>query len=135
MKSLCCSLLVSILMLSPVQAEFIEIDNAHLKTLLEQNVPLVDIRTDPEWTETGIVAGSKLLTFFDANGQYDAQAWLAQLAPIAAKDAPVILICRTGRRTGLVGHFLAEKIGYQKVYNVTGGIREWIDRGNPTVAP
>lgn len=129
-------LLVCILLLPVVaQAEIIEIDNAQLKELLAQKIPLVDIRTAPEWTETGIVAGSHMLTFFDANGNYDARTWLTQLAPIADKQDSVILICRTGRRTGLISKFMNEQAGYQKIYNVTKGIRNWIDSKNPTVAP
>lgn len=129
--------LVVLLILLPmvVQAEIIEIDNGQLRELLAQQIPLVDIRTAPEWTETGIVKGSHLLTFFDADGNYDARSWLAQLAPIAGAEDPVILICRTGRRTGLVSKFMDEQVGYRKVYNVTRGIRNWIDKGNPTVAP
>ncbi|WP_303721348.1 rhodanese-like domain-containing protein [Malonomonas rubra] len=116
-------------------AEVVEVDNAQLQELLAQKVPLVDIRTAPEWTETGIVKGSHLLTFFDASGNYDADSWLAKLAPIAGKDEPVVLICRTGRRTGLVSKFMDQQVGYRKVYNVSKGIRNWIDKGNPVVAP
>lgn len=129
--------LVILLLLLPLaaQAEIIEIDNGQLQELLAQQIPVIDIRTAPEWTETGIVEGSHLLTFFDSNGNYDARSWLAQLAPVAGKEDPVILICRTGRRTGLVSKFMSEQVGYQKVYNVTKGIRNWIDQGNLTVAP
>ncbi len=127
-------LLVCLLPVS-IQAEIINIDNAQLGGLLAQNVPLIDIRTAPEWSETGIVAGSHMLTFFDANGNYDARSWLAQLEPIAGKDDPVILICRTGRRTGLISKFMNEQVGYQKIYNVTKGIRNWIDTKNPVVVP
>lgn len=116
-------------------AEVIEINNAQLQELIAQNVAIVDIRTSPEWTETGIVKGSHLLTFFDANGNYDAASWLKELAPIADKEDPVVLICRTGRRTGLVSKFMDQQVGYRKVYNVTKGIRHWIDTGNPVVAP
>ena len=103
--------------------------------LLEQKVPIIDIRRAEEWTQTGIVEGSHLLTFFDAAGNYDARAWLAQLEPIAGKDDPLILICRTGRRTGIVSQFLDKQLGYQKVYNVTKGITHWIDQQHPVVAP
>ena len=76
-----------------------------------------------------------MLTFFDTNGKYDAPSWLGQLAPIAGKDEPVILICRTGRRTGIISNFMNEQVGYKTVYNVTRGISDWISKGKPTVAP
>jgi rhodanese-related sulfurtransferase len=116
-------------------AEIIEIDNQRLKGLLAKGIPIVDIRTAPEWTETGVVEGSHLLTFFDASGNYDARSWLTSLEPIADQGDPVILICRTGRRTGLVSQFLVNQVGFARVYNVTKGIRHWIDTGNPVVAP
>lgn len=130
-------LLLLLLTLLPVlaQAEIINIDNSQLQELMAQQVPLVDIRTAPEWSETGIVAGSHMLTFFDTNGKYDAQGWLGQLAPIAGKDEPVILICRTGRRTGIISKFMDEQVGYKTVYNVTRGISDWIGKGKSTVAP
>ena len=135
MKSKFMLLLLLVLLPALGQAEIINIDNARFKELLAQQVPVVDVRTAAEWSETGIVAGSQLLTFFADNGTYDTGSWLAQLAPIADKDAPVILICRTGRRTGIISKFMAEQVGYTTVYNVTRGISHWISAGNPTVAP
>ena len=135
MKSKLMLLLLLVLLPALGQAEIINIDNARFKELLAQQVPVVDVRTAVEWSETGIVAGSQLLTFFAANGTYDAGSWLAQLAPIADQEAPVILICRTGRRTGIISKFMAEQVGYTTVYNVTRGISHWISAGNPTVPP
>jgi len=40
------------------------ITNAKLKELLGQGVLLVDIRREEEWQQTGIVEGSKTITFF-----------------------------------------------------------------------
>ena len=129
-------LLLSLLLLpAVVQAEIIDIDNAQLQKLLAQQVPLVDVRTAPEWTETGVIKGSHLLTFFAADGSYDARTWLAELAPIAGKNDPLILICRTGHRSGVISKFLDQQVGYKTIYNVRKGILYWIDKGNPTVAP
>ena len=129
------TVLLLLLFAAVTQAEVIEIDNQQLQGLLAEQIPIVDIRRAEEWTQTGIVEGSHLLTFFDASGNYDARSWLAQLGPVAGKGDPVILICRTGRRTGLVSKFMSEQVGYQKVYNVTKGISNWIDTRNPTVQP
>ena len=122
-------------MVLPVQAAVVEVNNTELRELVSRNVPIVDIRRAEEWMQTGIVKGSHMLTFFDAKGNYDARGWLAQLATIVGKEEPFILICRTGRRTGLVSKFLDQQVGFKQVYNVTKGIRFWIDKGNPTVAP
>src|SRR5210317_2107696 len=45
------------------------LDNGHLKTLLEQGVPIYDIRRPEEWRQTGVIEGSRLLTFVDAGGR------------------------------------------------------------------
>lgn len=55
-------------------AEVIDIDNAQLDKLSKSGVPVIDIRLQSEWEETGIVGGSKLLTFFDEKGRVDAPA-------------------------------------------------------------
>ena len=66
-------LLSSCLALSALaaQAEVIDIDNAQLAQLMKSGVTVIDIRTKPEWEETGILPGSKLLTFFDERGKAD----------------------------------------------------------------
>ena len=119
----------------PAQAEVDNIDNQQLKALMEQGVPVIDIRRPEEWKQTGVVKGSHLITFFDARGRYDVQAWLDRLAPIAGKDDPFVLICRTGNRIGTVSRFLDQKLGYKKVYNVQKGITDWIRKGNPVFEP
>lgn len=114
-------------------AEVINIDNAELTRLLKQGVPIIDIRLQSEWEETGIVAGSKLLTFFDERGRYDASGWLGQVRQFAKPGDPVIVICRTGNRTRPVSQFLSQQGGYAKVYNVTNGIKGWIASGAPVI--
>ena len=118
---------------SPVIAEVTEIDNETLKQLLADGVPLVDVRTASEWKETGIIEGSHLLTFFDESGNYDVNGWLQKLQQIVQPDQPVALICAIGGRTQAISHFLDAQAGYSKVYNVTTGIKAWIDAGNTTI--
>ena len=110
-------------------AEVIDIDNAQLEKLAQSGVPVIDIRLQREWEETGIVAGSKLLTFFDAQGRHDAAGWLEKVKPFAKPNEPVIVICRTGNRTKPVSQFLSQQAGYTTVYNVKHGIKGWIGAG------
>ena len=129
--------LVTILLLLPMSAmaEVISISNQQLQDLLQKKVPIVDVRTAPEWQQTGVIEGSQLLTFFDEKGGYDAPVFLEALDKIASKNEPVILICRSGRRTGIISNFLSEQVGYSQVYNVEKGIRHWISESLPTVKP
>ncbi|MDR0775031.1 MAG: rhodanese-like domain-containing protein [Azonexus sp.] len=115
-------------------AEVIDIDNAELAQLMQQGVPVIDIRLQAEWEETGIVAGSKLNTFFDERGYADPAAWLEKIKPYTKADQPVIVICRTGNRTRAVSRFLSQQAGYATVYNVKAGIKGWIQDNLP-VAP
>ena len=122
-------------MCTTVKAEVIEIGNNALASLVDKQVPIIDIRRQEEWSQTGIIEGSILMTFFDKEGKAEVDTWLQNLDLVANKNEPFILICRTGRRTGLVANFLSKKLKYEKVYDVTDGITEWIRKGNTVVKP
>lgn len=115
------------------RAEVIDIDNVQLDKLARSGVPVIDIRLQSEWEETGIISGSKLLTFFDEKGHHDAAGWLEKVKPIAKPNEPVIVICRSGNRTKPVSQFLSQQAGYATVYNVKSGIKGWIGAGGPVV--
>lgn len=115
------------------RAEVIDIDNAELAQLLRSGVTVIDIRTQPEWEETGIVPGSKLLTFFDERGRADPAAWLEKLKPLARPGDPVVVICRSGNRTRPVSQLLSQQAVQGKVYNVRNGIKGWIGSGGAVV--
>ena len=100
-----------------VRADVVDIDNAELARLSAAGVPVIDIRTEGEWQETGIVAGSKLLTFVDERGRTDSPAWLEKVRGVAGPDQPVILICRSGKRTKAASRVLSQEAGYGKVYS------------------
>lgn len=106
------------------------LDNAQLKTLIEQGVPLYDVRRPEEWKQTGVVEGSRLLTWVDGSGRVQ-PGFFENLATEAPKDKPVAIICRTGNRTSQLARELMERHGYTKVYNVQDGITGWIAKGNP----
>lgn len=116
-------------------ADIIGLDPQGLQQLMAKGVPLVDVRTQKEWRQTGIIKGAHLLTFFDEQGHYDISAWMAKFSKIAGKNDPVILVCRTGHRTHEIGQFLNEKMGYKRVYELRGGITHWIQTGHKTVPP
>lgn len=104
------------------------LDNAQLKTLIAQGVPLFDIRRKDEWRQTGVIEGSQLLTFVDGGGRV-APDFLQRFTRTVDKDDPVILICRTGNRTSTLARHLVEQLGYTHVYNVRDGITRWIGEG------
>lgn len=114
-------------------AEVINIDSTELARLLSSGVPLIDIRTEGEWKSTGVIIGSKLLTYVDEKGLSNPPQWMDKLKAIAKPGQAVILICRSGKRSSVAAQFLAEQAGYKTVYNVGKGLNDWVSQGRPTV--
>jgi len=111
---------------------YTNIGNEELKALLAQGVPMYDIRLPEEWRETGVLEGSRRMTFLDVRGRV-LPDFLPRFTAAIGKNEPVILICRTGNRTDLLARYLADKLGYSRVYNVRDGITGWIRDNNPVV--
>ncbi|MEZ4599071.1 MAG: rhodanese-like domain-containing protein [Syntrophotaleaceae bacterium] len=96
--------------------------------LVDSGVLIVDIRTPPEWRETGVIPGSVLLTFFGQDRSYDLDGFIADLQLYADRNRDIALLCRSGNRTAKAAGLLAER-GYTSVINVTGGIRTAPEKG------
>jgi len=129
--------LIGFLLLIPglgfgAELPYSNIDNAQLKTLLAQGVAIYDVRRPEEWRQTGVVAGSKKLTFVDAAGRLNPE-FVPRFSAEVDKNTPVILICRTGSRTSTLARALAEQLGYTRVYNVRHGITGWIAENQAVV--
>jgi rhodanese-related sulfurtransferase len=110
---------------------YTNVDNAELKALLAKGVPLYDIRRPEEWRQTGVVEGSRKLTFVDASGRMNPE-FLSSFGTEVDKNDPVVLICRTGNRTDTLARELTA-MGYTQVYNVRNGITRWIGENKPVV--
>ncbi|MFN7207203.1 MAG: rhodanese-like domain-containing protein [Burkholderiales bacterium] len=48
-------------------------------------------------------------------------------------DAEIVCICHHGARSAQVGFFL-ERNGFERVYNLSGGVHAWAEQINPTMA-
>lgn len=102
--------------------------------MLQQNIPIYDVRRPEEWLQTGVIEGSKLLTFVDGNGRLKPD-FLDRFSTATKPHDPVILICRTGNRTSTLARYLVEEVGYTQVYNVRDGITRWIREHKPITRP
>ncbi|MBZ0069428.1 MAG: sulfurtransferase [Thiobacillus sp.] len=122
-------LLLSLTLGGCAEPPYTNVDNAGLKALLAQGVPLYDIRRPEEWRQTRVVEGSRTLTYVDASGRINPE-FLPRFMAEVGKNDPVVLICRTGNRTDALARELMER-GYTQVYNVRHGISRWIGEGNP----
>lgn len=116
-------------------ADVVDIDTAELARLNAAGVPVIDVRTAAEWEATGVVPGSRLITFFDGSGQADPAAWLEKARAVARPGEAVAIICRSGHRSKTASDFLSRQPGYGKVYNVRGGIVAWAREGRPLASP
>lgn len=112
-------------------SRYTDIDPAALANLVDKGVMVVDIRRPEEWRETGVIPGSQLLTAFDSRGQFNAE-FSSEFEALVDRDEEVIIICQSGNRSTALSRALAERAGYTGVYNASGGIVSWIDRGNQT---
>lgn len=117
---------------SPQTGGYSNINNATLEQMVKEGVTLIDIRRPEEWASTGVVEGSKKITFFLKNGSLN-QSFVPEFTSLVKQGDKVALICRTGNRTKAAGQALVQQLGYKNVYNVTHGITGWIRQGRPVV--
>ena len=116
-------------------ADIVDVNNEQIKELLKNNISIVDIRRSSEWGQTGVVPKSILLTFFDKEGNYNYDEWYEKLRLEIDEGKPIILICRTGRRTKIIAKMMEIKKFDNVIYNAKGGITSWIDERLITVKP
>lgn len=83
------------------------------------DVRLVDVRRDDEWAEAH-VGGAEHVVLEQLEGH--AAGW--------DREAPVVLMCRTGARSGRAAMSL-ENLGFRRVASMAGGIVEWSGRDLP----
>ncbi|MAZ79708.1 MAG: sulfurtransferase [Gammaproteobacteria bacterium] len=127
---------IYLLLFTPlVFAEVKEVGNDEIIALMNNDVSIIDIRRADEWRNTGVIKQSSLITFFDKQGNHNKEEWMSQLKKIVNQDDPVIIICRSGKRSGIVSKFLDEQANYKNVYNASGGMVSWINSNNKTTKP
>lgn len=101
-----------------------------IKLQKQQNALIIDIRSEKEWTTTGIIPGSHKLQFFSAAGKSNQKQWLFDLNQLkSSTDQPIILVCRSGSRSSFVADMLIKK-GVKNVHHLSTGIIPWIKAGN-----
>ncbi len=121
--------------MSYLHADFTTLSTKQVQEAIKKGIEVIDIRRIDEYKEYGTIEGSHKLTFFDGNGKYNIEEWLAKFSKIVkSKDQPFILVCAHANRTKVVGKFLSGQIKYKNVQELKGGINYgWIDKGLKTV--
>lgn len=81
----------------------------------------IDVREPHEYTgPLGHAAGAELVPLATVTAQ--AAGW--------DRGAPLLLICRSGGRSGQAAAALA-RMGFTRLYNMSGGMMLWNDQGLP----
>ncbi len=115
---LCATFLAAEVTNLPVTIDFVK----------SNKMKIIDIRTESEWREMGVIENAYLLTFFDEESKYDVKKFIKKLNKIVKKDEQFALICNTSSRTKLVSNLLGNKLDY-KVVNLIGGMEKLIKDG------
>ena len=100
---------------------FAELTNSYMTKELLTKMPIVDIRTPPEWRETGLLKGAIPIMFFNEQGKYNITAFLKELNAKVDTSKPFAIICHTGSRTSMVAPWMSKQLHY-KVTNILGGM-------------
>jgi len=86
-----------------------------------QAIRRIDVREAPEFNgPLGHIAGAELIPLSTVPAQ--AAGW--------DRQAPLLLICRSGGRSGQAAAALA-RMGFAHLYNMSGGMTLWNDQGLP----
>ncbi len=93
--------------------EFIELNDA----------VLVDVRTEDEYN-SGYIENSLNMDYFSNEFSINVDK--------LDKNIPIILYCRSGKRSSMSANKIS-KLGFKEIYNLEGGILEWIEEGNVIV--
>lgn len=113
----------------------VSINAEQLQTLQQQQALIIDIRTDAEWQATGVIAGSQKLQAFDSDGKFDQEGWLNKVQKLRSSDnQPIILVCRSGKRSEKLGDILTKQLGMNQVYHLSSGIQGWTQSGKSLTA-
>ncbi|MEW5876338.1 MAG: rhodanese-like domain-containing protein [Candidatus Zixiibacteriota bacterium] len=100
------------------------VDVARLAQLMleDRDIMLVDVRRTEEWMSLRAPQTKVFVPYDELTHRH------AELA--ADPGTPIYLICRSGRRSAIGAETLS-KLGYRRVYNVSGGMKAWVAAGLP----
>ncbi len=101
-----------------------EVSYTGMATVVDAHVPLLEHPANAPWDEK---AGRFKLEY---NNDFDAELARRVAAKGLGKDAPVILMCRSGDRSSKAVNLLAE-LGYTKVYTVVDGFEGDVAKDGP----
>jgi len=101
---------------------FAEHKDAYMsQKILDSSMPVVDVRTEPEWKETGLLKDAIPIVFFSEQGKPLVNSFLKKLNEKVDTSKPFAIICHTGSRTSVIAPWLSKEFNYN-VVNILGGM-------------
>ena len=111
---------------NPATSQVEEITNQQLTQLMEnKELQLVDVRTSEEVSQ-GIIEGAQNIDFRNP----DFKSNISELD----KKKPIAVYCGAGIRSGKAAAMLQE-LGFEKIYDLTGGFNQWDAENYPVAKP
>lgn len=86
------------------------------------NLLILDVREQHEYDESHLYNATLI-----PEGEIDSR--ISELEPY--KNTEIIVYCRSGSRSALASQNLTNNYYFTKIFNMLGGITEWIDVGYP----
>jgi len=111
-------------MLDEARSSIRQIDVEQARKLIDDGAAIIDVRESDEWRQGHIPQAT-----FIPRGFLE----LRVEEKLPDRKRPVIVQCASGTRSLLAARTLAE-MGYENLYNLTGGFNGWKDKGLPWVA-
>lgn len=87
--------------------------------IINDAVTILDVRAESEWEESRL-----------SNAHHIMLGYLPQRAAEVMNGKPIVVVCRTGNRSGIAASLLQAQ-GAQEVINLAGGIVAWKQAGLP----
>lgn len=97
-----------------------------------QQAQIIDVRQLTEWQASGVIKGAYLI---EMSNLLTVLKERPSILPDKLKDKNRhwVIICRSGKRSAVVAKVLVA-MGYKHVYNVSGGILNWVASGGGLVS-
>ncbi|AVJ56327.1 sulfurtransferase [Idiomarina sp. OT37-5b] len=111
-----------------------EVTTEQLQQALRDGARIIDVREPAEYAQGHIREAVNMprgVLEMQLNQHPDVAGYDDALQRIA--DKPLYLICKTGGRSALAAESL-ERMGFDKVYSVNGGMSAWAEEKRPVVA-
>ena len=100
-----------------------------LLSMQKEGLIVVDIRTKDQWRQTGIINKSKKITAFTKEGNFES-SFLESLQSISNTTSRIVFVGKNGEISSILANGFVEQLGYKNIYSLSGGIEEWIKKGN-----